>query len=186
VLAHRLGYRITAVFADRYLGRIFETPDVVFTEEILQPEKQDLEVFVSGIDAIVEAQQRVAMNYFEDGSVDAACPPLKALLHIMAHGQYEGMTEEHPSIREMFTRESLIASDWYKERLRCKQQRDIALWKRHVQALESFSQMGALAFSEIPLEIRLTFARDQLEHVSAPAYLDELVGTIGADPFQKQ
>ena len=72
VLAHRLGYRITAVFADRYLGRIFETPDVVFTEEILRPEKQDMEVFVSGIDAIVEAQQRVAMNYFEDGSVDAA------------------------------------------------------------------------------------------------------------------
>ncbi len=28
-----------------------------------------------GVDAIVEAQQRVAMNYFEDGSVEAACPP---------------------------------------------------------------------------------------------------------------
>jgi hypothetical protein len=29
----------------------------------------------------------------------------------------------------MFTRAFLIKSDWYKERLRVKQQRDIALWK---------------------------------------------------------
>jgi hypothetical protein len=29
-------------------------------------------------------------------------------------------------------------------------------------------------------------ARAQLSRVSSPAYLDELVGTIGADPFHKQ
>ena len=42
VLASRLGYRITSLFADRFLGRIFETPDAVFPEEMLRPEKQDL------------------------------------------------------------------------------------------------------------------------------------------------
>ena len=62
-----------------------------FPEEMLRPEKQSLELFAAGVDAIVEAQRRVALNYFEDGSVDSACPPLKALLHIMAHGEYEGM-----------------------------------------------------------------------------------------------
>ena len=84
VLASRLGYRITALFAERFLGRIFETPDAVFPEEILRPEKQDTDAFAAGVDAIVAAQKRVAENYFFDGSVDAACPPLRALLHIMA------------------------------------------------------------------------------------------------------
>ena len=58
VLASRLGYRITRLFVDRFLGRIFETPDAVFTEEMLRPEKQDLEMFAAGVDAIVEAQRR--------------------------------------------------------------------------------------------------------------------------------
>ena len=91
ILASRLGYRITSKFVDRFLGRLFETPDVVFSEEMLRPEKQGLELFAAGIDAIVEAQQRVALNYFEDGSVEFACPPLKGLLYVMARGEYEGM-----------------------------------------------------------------------------------------------
>ena len=90
VPASRLGYRITSLFADRFLGRIFETPDTIFTEEILRPEKQDLEAYVAGVEAIAEAQQRVALNYFEDGSAAGACPPLCALLHIMAHGAWRG------------------------------------------------------------------------------------------------
>ena len=72
VLASRLGYRITSLFVDRFLGRIFETPGAVFPEEMLRPEMQDLALFVAGVDAIVEAQRRVALNYFEDGSVEAA------------------------------------------------------------------------------------------------------------------
>ena len=90
VRASRLGYRITSLFVDRFLGRIFETPSAVFTQEMLRPELQDMGLFAAGVDAIVESQRRVATNYFEDGSVEAACPPLKALLHIMACGSYEG------------------------------------------------------------------------------------------------
>ena len=37
----------------------------------------------------------------------------------------------------LFTREAMLASDWYRERLAVKQERDVALWKRHVAALES-------------------------------------------------
>ncbi len=173
VLASRLGYRITERFADHFLGRIFETPDAVLPEEMLQPEKQDLAQFAAGVDAIVETQTRVALQYFEDGSVDAACPPLRALLHVMAHGSYEGKGVDAPEIRAMFTREAMLASGWYRERLETKQQRDIALWTRHVSALEA-AGMDAEA------------AGLQLARVSAPAYVQELEGTIGADPFHLQ
>ena len=118
VLASRLGYRITAPSSTASSAASSKCPTPCFPKNCLRPEKQDLDVFVDGMDSIVEAQRRVALNYFEDGSVDAACPPLQALLHIMAHGHYEGMTVHDPDMRGMFTREALLASDWYKERLR--------------------------------------------------------------------
>jgi phosphoenolpyruvate carboxykinase (diphosphate) len=184
VPASRLGYRITSLFADRFLGRIFETPDTIFTDEILHPEKQDLDAYVSGVEAIAEAQKRVALNYFEDGSVEGACPPLRALLHIMAHGAWEGKGVDDPEVRAMFTRGAVLGSEWYAERLRVKQERDMALWRRHVDSLESFR--SAAGSEEIDLEARLAMAREQLARVSADAYREELVGTIGADPFTGQ
>jgi phosphoenolpyruvate carboxykinase (diphosphate) len=188
VLASRLGYRITMAFVDQFLGRIFETPDSVFPMEMLRPELQDERMFAAGVDAIVESQRRVAMNYFEDGSAEAACLPLRALLEIMAHGSYYGMGVDHPEVRGMFTREALLSSDWYAERLRTKQQRDIALWQRHVAAVEKFRAMEQEfpPQDDIDFETRAALAREQLARVSAPSYLNELVGTIGADPFHHQ
>ena len=181
IRASRLGYRITASFVDRFMGRVFEMPAAVFPEELLRPEKQDLAVFASGVDAIVEAQRAVALNYFEDGSVEAACPPVKALLHIMAYGEYQGWHEGDPAFRALFTRESLMASDWYRDRLRTKRDIDGALWQRHQTALETF-----LAHATDPVrtvwEERLQATRGRLEQVTADSYLEELVGTIGADP----
>jgi hypothetical protein len=165
VRASRLGYRITTAFVDRFLGRIFEMPDRVFTDEILCPELQDRVVFAAGVDAICEAQRRVALNYFEDGSSDAACPPVKILLHVMAYGHYEGQSIADPALRAMFTREAVLASDWYQARLVAKQARDVALWTRHVAATGS------------------AFARDRLAWVRSPKYLQSLHGTIGADPI---
>jgi len=188
ILASRLGYRITLLFADRFLGRLFETPDAVFTEEILRPEKQGMDLFAAGVDAIVDAQRRVAMNYFEDGSVEAACPPLKAVLHVMAHGKYEGMGIGDPRFRKMFGREAVLESAWYRDRLLEKQKRDVALWQRHVAAVEAFRQgeNPADSGSEFNLAERTRDARNQLARVSSPDYLLELVGTIGADPYLGQ
>ena len=187
VLASRLGYRITPFFADRFLGRLFETPDAVFTEEMLRPEKQGLDLFAAGIDAIVEAQRRVALNYFEDASVDSACPPLKALLHIMAHGHFAGMSVNDPRLRALFDRDAVLSSDWYLERLRTKQQRDIALWQRHLADLRSFQPApDSTTPSSLDISERTRAAHTQLARVSSPAYLDELRGTIGADPFTGQ
>jgi hypothetical protein len=164
VLASRLGYRITKDFADQFLGRMFENPDAVFPEQMLRPETQDLAIFVSGVDAIVESQRRVALAYFEDGSVEDACPPLKALLHVMAHGSFGDLTLGDARMRAMFTREAVLASDWYTERLRHKQRKDAALWARHRKAADTEA------------------ARAVAERVNSSIYLGEIVGTIGADP----
>jgi hypothetical protein len=188
VRASRLGYRITSLFVDRFLGRIFETPGSVFTQDMLRPELQDIGLFAAGVDAIVESQRRVANNYFEDGSVEAACPPLKALLHIMACGAHQGKGIDDSGIRAMFTRESLLASDWYRERLEAKQSRDVALWQRHVKSLEAFrsaNEDGTFPDS-LNFEDRFSAAQRELARVSAGTYLEELVGTIGADPFHGQ
>jgi hypothetical protein len=141
-----------------------------------------------GVDAIVESQRRVAASYFEDGSIEAACPPLRALLEIMAHGSSHGRGADSPEIRAMFTREALLSRDWYKERLRTKQQRDTALWQRHLRALEEFraAERQFPPEDHIEYENRSALARQQLARVSSRAYLDELVGTIGADPLHAQ
>ncbi len=184
VAASRLGYRITVKFVHTFLGRVFDNPADVFTEEILKPETQDLGVFADGVDNIVEAQRRVALTFFEDGSIGDACPPLRALLHIMAYGHYEGKDVHHPEIRGLFEREAVLASDWYRERLRVKQERDVALWRRHVRSLNEFLQQPSHRDEAERLGIaeRLAHARHELERVSHPSYLDALEGTIGADP----
>lgn len=185
VLASRLGYRITDRFVASYMGKIFDNPSSVFDEEMLKPETQDVAVFVDGVHNIVEAQQRVAQRYIDDGSIEDACPPLKALLYIMAQGEYNGMDAHHPDFRALFTRESMLSSDWYRERLSTKQERDIKLWKRHVAYLEKFLQderYGDVA-QRLKMTDRLNRAQAMLETVIQPEYLDSLVGTIGADPM---
>jgi len=44
------------------------------TAEMLRPEKQSLELFAAGVDAIVEAQRLVALNYF-GGRQRRGCVP---------------------------------------------------------------------------------------------------------------
>lgn len=187
ILASRLGYRITSRFVHTYFGRVFENPNSVFNEEMLKPELQDLDVFVDGINNIVEAQSRVAQSYFDDGSIEAACPPLKALLHIMVKGHYNGITIDDPELRNMFTRDYLLSSDWYSDRLTTKQINDIALWQRHINYLHSFLHKSSHLDVALVLGIksRLELAEKQLQRVKSHSYLKSLMGTIGADPLFK-
>lgn len=112
-----LGYRINKSFVHQFCGRIFANPDRVFAEDILKPELQNLENFAETIQYMADSQKAVAQRYLDDGSVEIACEPLKALLYIMAEGSYKGMNMESPEFRELFTRESILASDWYQKRL---------------------------------------------------------------------
>lgn len=186
--ASRLGYRITKKFVNTFLGRIFNNPSVVFTDEMLRPELQSLDIFVDGMNNIVEAQQRVAQMYFQDGSYEMCCPPLKVLLHIMAHGHFEGKTIENPEIRRMFTREYLLASDWYKERLQIRQASESFLWKRHVQYLESFLRKISHQDEAERLQIheRLQSAKIRLQEVQSPSYLEHLHESLGSDPVSRE
>lgn len=185
VLASRLGYRITERFVHGYLGKIFDNPNVVLTEDILRPETQDLAVFVDGINNIVEAQQRVAQAYIDDGSVADACPPLKALLYIMATGEYEGKDVKDPAIRSMFTREYLMSSAWYRERLENRRDRERVLYRRHVDYLEAFSQRPGYedVLDSMAIGDRLQRIQDRLAEIEQDDYIDKLSGTLGADPL---
>ncbi len=183
-----LGYRITERFVERLMGRIFELPNMVFTEEILRPELQDKEMFAEGVENIVATYKRVAENYMGDGSVDAACPPLKALLHIMATGSYQGKGVNDPEIRALFTRENLMTSEWYDERLKARQKRDAALYARFVKHLSEVRERDGNepADAEMNLSGRLEKARRRIIEIESPEYLKRLRGTIGADPFHLQ
>lgn len=140
VLASRLGYRMTSRFAIAGFGRVFLHPHVVFTEEMLRPELQDVDVFADAVANIVATHQRVAESYFADGSIEMACPPLKALLEIMAHGQSaQGYNARFARVAgDVSTRESVLASDWYAARLDAKQRSDEARWTRAAGALYEF------------------------------------------------
>jgi hypothetical protein len=186
VLAHRLGYRINDRFVGTFFGRVFNHPRSVFTAEMLRPELQDLDVFVDGIDNIVTTQKRVAAMYFDDGSVAQACPPLKALLHIMRDDSFEGKGLDAPEIRGLFTREALLKSDWYAERLRAKQALDRRLWRNHVLYLEMFLKRESHADEAQRLGIagRLQQARKTLEEAESPAYVQKLQGSLGVEPIE--
>jgi hypothetical protein len=187
VLASRLGYRITGNFAFRCMNRLFDEPLAVFNERMLKPELQSMEDYVDGINNIVEAQQKVALSYFEDGSVEAAIPPLKVLLHMMAYGHYEGKNISDPSLRHLFEREYVINSDWYKERLKLKQIKDDAYLTKQVAYLEEFiaNPANASLVEEMQINKRLEKAKEIHKNVKSDNYLKELEGTIGLDPLYR-
>ncbi len=179
--ASRLGYRITPEFVQRFFGRVFADSSAVFTEEMLRPELQSAQEFVDGIEHICEAQQKAAQLYFEDGSVELAIPPLKALLHIMAHGQWEGKTRTDPEFRALFTRESMMASDWYQARLEAKLDLDRRLAARQVQDLTDFlARRVRLSPGEREeMTRRLAEAKAWAATLATPDAVQHYVGTLG-------
>ncbi|ASB50018.1 hypothetical protein CDL62_13165 [Alkalitalea saponilacus] len=186
ILGSRMGYRITAKFARTFLGRVFENPDAVFNEEMLKPELQDLDVFVDGINNIVEAQQWVAESYFKDGSIEGACPPLKAILNIMAFGHFKGRGADHVEVRELFERKKMIESDWYQGRLLNKQLRDISRWEKHLDYLKGHRDKRS--FNDViheRIESNIKRAEEQLKYFKSVEYLKSLDGYIGLDTYVK-
>ena len=184
VLASRLGSRMTKKFANTFFGRVFNHPHVVLTDEMLRPELQGMDLFVEGMENVVATQKRVAEHYFADGSIEWACPPLKALLHIMRDDHFEGKTLADPGLRAMFTRESVLASEWYRARLKAKQGVEARLWERHADYLEKIVRNPSYAgvVERMGLAARLENVRAKLAEVHAAGYADSLIGTTGAEP----
>lgn len=188
ILASRLGYRITKQFSLLCLNRLFDEPTAVFNKRMLKPELQNLEDFVDGINNIVEAQQKVALNYFEDGSIEAAIPPLKILLNIMAYGHYDGKDINDPELRKYFDRSYVVNADWYKERLALKQQKDIKYYRSQINYLESFinDSHNDILVEDMQLKARLETTKALCDNVKSADYINRLVGTIGVDPLYKK
>ncbi len=185
VEAGRLGYRISERFLHLFFGRIFSSPLSVFPADMLEPEKQDMDEYVEGVENIVAAQREAARKYFEDGTVEEVCPPLKALLHILTEGEWKGLKQDSPEFRRMFTLEYLLESDWYEGRLKAKQNRDVALWRRHCENLRKFhaKEWNRAACERLQIPQRLEKAEARLREVESPDYWRSLKGTIGADPL---
>ena len=185
VQASRLGYRMTSKFVRAFFGRVFNHPHVVFTEEMLRPELQDFEVFAEGMENVITTQQRVAQSFFDDRTIELACPPLRALLQIMVTGDYEGKGIEHPEIRELFTLNYLLASPWYRDRLKAKQDVDIQLWLQHVTYLEHFLTKSSYASeaNRLGIQQRLEIARQHYKLCQTAEYLEGLHGTIGVQKW---
>lgn len=182
VPASRLGYRMTEVFCYKYLGKIFDEPRSVFSDDILKPEKQGMEAFVDGVLNIANGHKKAALNYFKDGSVEDAIPPIKALLNIMAYGEYEGHTIDSSEVRDLFKKETVLASDWYAERLRNKQAVDCNLMRKKIDNLDAFivNPINASVIEEFHYNEKLRTARETLKYYQTEAYFETLKGTIGA------
>ncbi len=188
IRAARLGYRMTEKFQRLYLGRIFDSPHAVFSPEMLKPELQSMEVFVDGVLNITEAQERVAKDYIVYGGVKGAVPPIQALLHIMAEGKYNGLSESDPELREMFDRDKVLASDWFQERLEIKRQRDLALWQRNLQYLEnaySDQKYHPDPHGSAALEEKIEHAKSLVKKLVSANSVEDFKGTIGADPIYR-
>ncbi|HKJ43941.1 MAG TPA: hypothetical protein VKA27_17720, partial [Sunxiuqinia sp.] len=184
--ASLLGYRITLKFVTHFMARIFSKPDAVFTDDMLKPEKQDVEMFVASIENLSLTQKRVAEGFLRDGTIDNLCPPLKALVHIMIDGKYKGKDRNHLDVRAMFTREQVLESEWYRARLVEKQKRDIAQWTKNVAYVEDVLSRKNFADASVRLGLpeRLKHAKETLKVVSSPEYLESLKGTIGVDTLE--
>lgn len=183
VPASRLGWRITREFVARFFGRVFSDPASVFTDAMLQPERQSLEEFVDGVEHLVEGQQKAAAAYFADGSAALAIPPLAALLEILAHGSWNGEDLQGAAFRQLFDRDAILASDWYRARLEAKLALDRQLWKRHADDLRAFldRRQRLLPEEQAAFQRRLAQAEAEIAALEQANAVTRYRGTPGAE-----
>ena len=182
----RLGYRITDEFVNAYMGRVFETPNAVFAESMLKPETQSLANFVDGIENMADTFEKVGKAYLSDGSEQSAIPPLKAVLEVMANGvTAEGKKITDPEVRELFTYDYVINSDWYKNRLTVKQEREVALLESQIAYLNDYiaDPNKQIEADKLELSSKLAVMTERLAFVKSDAYIASINGTLGADPL---
>jgi hypothetical protein len=174
----RMGYRITKKFVKIFAGRVLSCPDSLFTDEILNPEKQDMQIFADSMANIVESHRNAAEIIMTTADIDNAIPPLRALIEIMHNGQCNGLTLSSKTFREMFRRENVIGSEWYHVRLANRQAHHAAHLARGLEYMRAFEKSHADA-GKADIETKIAKTRSDLLFVNSPEYLDALVGTTG-------
>ena len=180
-----LGFRITRRFAHQFLGRIFTDPVSIFPDDMLKPELQDENQYADSLLNLVEAGKIVASRYFEDGCIDRACPPLKALLEIMARGSWQGKVLTDPEFRKLFEPEAILKSEWYQQRLETRIEVTENYWKGRVEYLEEFlsDHINREASQRLEIQKKLDFSKDALSRLNEKEKaVARIHGCLGTDP----
>ena len=180
-----LGYRITRRFTHEFLGRIFTDPVSVFPEDMLQPELQDADQYADSLNNLVEAGKLIAKRYFDDGSIEKACPPLRALLEVMYHGNWEGKGLLDKEFRALFDPQKILASDWYEERLKTRLSVTRNYWSQRVEYLHKFlaDMANREACEKLGIKARKEFAEDALARLEDEKdSVSRIRGCLGTDP----
>ena len=97
----------------------------------------------------------------------------------MRDGNYDGKTLEDKSIRDMFTFESVINSEWYAERLITRQQIEV----NHLQTVLADLQSLPAEEKTPQTAAEIDSIRAKIKTVKSMGFLKSLAGTLGADPF---
>ncbi len=88
-----------------------------------------------------------------------------------------------PEVRTLFTRESVLKSEWYKKRLIKKQSIEINLIEQKIKNMEAFiaNPINKSIVTSDGLAYKLETANITLKYLASKDYLNSLVGTLGAD-----
>src|SRR5690606_27272785 len=97
----------------------------------------------------------------------------------------DGLTLDDPRFREMFTREAVLASDWYAARLDAAQAQLVARADAGISAIEDLIEAdtsgpaGGAVTERLALEERLAEVVAARDEAASPALRERLVGTLG-------
>lgn len=180
-----LGYRITRRFTHEFLGRIFTDPVSVLPEDMLKPELQDEDQYADSIKNLLETGKNIAERYFNDNSVEKACPPLKALLTIMTKGEWEGNKLTDKKFRDLFEPQNILQSEWYNERLKTRIQVTQNYWESRVEYLDNFikDQANKETCKRLSIQEKKDFALNALSKLKDNnSAVGRIFGCLGTDP----
>jgi hypothetical protein len=101
----------------------------------------------------------------------------------MAEGSYQGHGLESSEVRDLFKKENILKSDWYKQRLLNKQAIEVKLLEKKIANVEEFmaNPHNSKIIVEEGFEAKLVEARKELDYHKSDDYLNTLVGSIGAE-----
>ena len=105
----------------------------------------------------------------------------------MAFGNFEGKDLSYADLRKQFDRDNVLQTDWYKKRLLLKQTKDSVFMEKQIAYLTDFMAHAnnEILAAEMQIAKRIEKAKNELKFIESEKYIQNLVGTIGADPLFK-
>lgn len=199
-------YYFTKLGMLEFFGRVFLTSDSTWSNDQIKPWEQNSELYVEGKKTLNRFKKEIALKYFNDGSIELASQPLKAILHMMAFDKYEFTpppandddtsrivekvvwTRESPEYRALFTSEAIFNSAEYLNAIKEARRRDVELYTQQVTTLESFinGNQNNLTHSDLnEYTTRLGRLKQKKEWAESNQHIDYIMGSIGADNLQR-